>query len=364
MLNSQPPEPFTWEGERNATDDGSQCFQTYFFDPTGQAKGSEDCLFLNIFTPPLYRIPKEGLPVMVNIHGGGWLGGSNSYRFFAPDYILDEDVILVSINYRVGIFGFLSTETLDCPGNFGLKDQVESLRWIKEYISSFGGNPNSVTIFGLSAGGGSVSYLLQSKTANGLFHRAIPQSGNLFNPWVQPLHKGVAQQRASKLASMFNCYETDWSKIVECLRKVDAAELTSKTNSLNIWNSHPFFVFQPVLEPTHLGAFIGVDPRKEDLNSQNIPILTGLTSGEGLMATASILMKEELLNDLKSDVSNKFPLTLGYDHWDLEKQKDITNKLEKFYLKDGHNYDKNNHQNFTDVCLFYIFCCNALATSI
>uniref|UniRef100_T1GNS1 Carboxylesterase type B domain-containing protein n=1 Tax=Megaselia scalaris TaxID=36166 RepID=T1GNS1_MEGSC len=89
-LRFKPPEPFTWEGERNATDDGSQCFQTYFFDPTGQAKGSEDCLFLNIFTPPLYRIPKEGLPVMVNIHGGGWLGGSNSYRFFAPDYILDE----------------------------------------------------------------------------------------------------------------------------------------------------------------------------------------------------------------------------------------------------------------------------------
>ncbi|KAL5279765.1 CES5A.2 family protein [Megaselia abdita] len=351
-LRFKSPVPFPpWQGVRNATEDGSQCFQMGFLNPLGPPEGSEDCLTLNVYTPPLYRIPKEGLPVMVNIHGGGWLGGSNDHRFFSPSYILDEDVILVSINYRVGVLGFLSTETLDCPGNFGLKDQVEALRWVKEYISEFGGNKNSVTIFGASAGGASVSHLLQSKTANGLFHRAIPQSGNILNPWSQPLHKGEAPRRTLKLAEMLNCSneEKNWKDIAGCLKNLDASVLVSKTNSLTDWNGYPYFIFQPTLEPSHPEAFIDERPRDVDWNSQDIPILIGMTSGEGIMSTAALLSSDEILKEVKRDVSNKFPLMLGYDHFDKDKQKDITDELEKFYLKNGHSYDKNNHKNFTDM---------------
>lgn len=114
---------------------------------------------------------------MVWIYGGGYIYGNSSYRSFGPDYLLEKDVIFVSFNYRLGIFGFLSTEDLSCPGNTGMKDQVQALIWIQRNIKYFGGDPNSITIFGVSAGASSVSYLLQSKLAKGkkvfLFKRII-----------------------------------------------------------------------------------------------------------------------------------------------------------------------------------------------
>lgn len=105
---------------------------------------------------------------MVWIHGGGFLLGNSSYVSAGPDYFLDEDVVFVSLNYRLGIFGFLSTDDLASPGNNGLKDQVLALNWVQQNIQYFGGNPNNVTIFGQSAGSASVSYLLQSNSTVGM----------------------------------------------------------------------------------------------------------------------------------------------------------------------------------------------------
>uniref|UniRef100_T1GMR6 Carboxylic ester hydrolase n=1 Tax=Megaselia scalaris TaxID=36166 RepID=T1GMR6_MEGSC len=140
---------------------------------------------------------------------------------YGPSYILEKDVILVAGNYRLGSLGFLSSETLDCPGNFGLKDQVEILKWVKQHISSFGGNPNSVTIFGESAGGASVGYHLQSLRSKGLFHKAIQQSGTIFNPWSYPYRSGEAANKTLTLASMLGCQdkENNWKNIINCLKK-------------------------------------------------------------------------------------------------------------------------------------------------
>lgn len=288
---------------------------------------------------------------MVWYHGGAWFAGSNNHLFYGPEYILEHDIILVTVNYRLGALGFLSSETLDCPGNFGLKDQVEALRWIKEHISSFGGNPNNVTIFGESAGGASVSYLLQSDKPKGLFHKAIQQSGTIFNFWAQPLHSGVAKGRALKLAKMFSCNnsEENWKEIIECLRKVDATEMISKTKDLTEWNGYPYFIFQPVVEPQHDEAFIIDRPRDVTLGSLNIPLLTGITSGEGLLSTVPILHNDELLKELKETVQEKFPLMMSYDHWDKKKQNEITKAFEEFYFKNGHDYGIMGHKNFTDV---------------
>uniref|UniRef100_T1H0G8 Carboxylic ester hydrolase n=1 Tax=Megaselia scalaris TaxID=36166 RepID=T1H0G8_MEGSC len=152
-LRFKSPVPYPgWEGQRSATEDGSSCTQAFALLAD---EGNEDCLFLNVYTPPLENITNSGLSVMVWYHGGAWFAGSNNHLFYGPEYILDHDIILITVNYRLGALGFLSSETLDCPGNFGLKDQVEALRWVKEHISSFGGNPNDVTIFGESAGGAS-----------------------------------------------------------------------------------------------------------------------------------------------------------------------------------------------------------------
>jgi len=105
---------------------------------------------------------------MVWFHGGGWQCGSGISSFYGPDYLMDFDIILVSANFRLGPLGFLSTETLDCPGNFGLKDQVEVLKWVKHNIEAFGGDPNNVTLFGESAGGASLTYHMVSEKSKGI----------------------------------------------------------------------------------------------------------------------------------------------------------------------------------------------------
>lgn len=129
------------------------------------------------------------MPVCVWIHGGGFVTGSSSTVFYGPDLIVEKDVIMVSFNYRLGIFGFLSLKDpkLGIPGNAGLKDQTMALKWIKENISFFGGDPNNITIFGESAGSGSVHYQLISNLSKGLFKKAVAMSGTgEFGNIVQP----------------------------------------------------------------------------------------------------------------------------------------------------------------------------------
>ena len=110
---------------------------------------------------------KALLPVMVWIHGGGFQAGSSRPTSYGPSHLLDKNIVLVSMNYRLGIFGFLSTGDSVAPGNFGLKDQVLALKWVQQHIKSFGGNPKKVTIFGESAGGASVNFHALSNTTNG-----------------------------------------------------------------------------------------------------------------------------------------------------------------------------------------------------
>ncbi|KAJ8952066.1 hypothetical protein NQ318_010976 [Aromia moschata] len=108
------------------------------------------------------QLGSANLSVMAWIYGGAFISGNSSYKTYGPDYLLDEDIVFVSFNYRLGIFGFLSTGDEVCSGNWGLKDQVLALEWVQDNIAYFGGNPSNVTIFGQSAGGASVSYLLQT----------------------------------------------------------------------------------------------------------------------------------------------------------------------------------------------------------
>jgi para-nitrobenzyl esterase len=143
---------------------------------------SEDCLFLNIWTPA--GTPEDRLPVMVWIHGGGYTAGSASHlAFYDGEQLASKGVVLVSINYRLGPFGFFAHPLLSqesergVSGNYGLLDQIAALRWVQRNIEAFGGDPGCVTVFGESAGAGSVAHLLVSPLADGLFHRAIAQSG-------------------------------------------------------------------------------------------------------------------------------------------------------------------------------------------
>lgn len=137
--------------------------------------GSEDCLFLNVYTSDL--TPKELLPVIVSIPGGAYKYGSGNDDIYGPDFLVLKDVVVVTINYRLDALGFLSMGTCEVPGNAGLKDQIAALKWVQNNIRCFGGDPNQVTVIGESAAAASITYHMTSPISKGLFHRVIVMSG-------------------------------------------------------------------------------------------------------------------------------------------------------------------------------------------
>jgi para-nitrobenzyl esterase len=194
-LRWQAPQPAAaWQGTRDATKFGPACLQGKIYGDINFTDLSEDCLTLNLWTPAfaeasagkLAKSADERLPVMVWIHGGGFQAGGGGEPRHDGEAFARKGVVLVTINYRLGVFGFLSHPELtsesgrNASGNYGLLDQVEALRWVQANIAPFGGDPGNVTIFGESAGSLSVSALMASPVARGLFHRAIGESGAYF----------------------------------------------------------------------------------------------------------------------------------------------------------------------------------------
>ncbi len=149
---------------------------------------SEDCLYLNLWTPATAKSAQQPLPVMVWIYGGGYTNGSASMPLYWGDRLARKGVIVVTIAYRLGPLGYLAhpeltrTSPHHSSGNYGLMDQVAALQWIQKNIAAFGGDPKNVTIAGQSAGAMAVSMLMASPLAKGLFQRAIGESGGLFEP--------------------------------------------------------------------------------------------------------------------------------------------------------------------------------------
>lgn len=179
---SAPAPAAPWTTPRDATAYGPDCMQNPLpgVQP-GSRPMSEDCLTLNVWTPK----PAKGakLPVMVWIHGGGFVGGSGTLAETDGALLAKRDVVIVSFNYRLGRFGFFAHPALGQGGNWGLMDQIATLKWVQRNIASFGGDPAKVTIFGESAGGESVSRLMASPAAKGLFARAIVASGGGRDDW-------------------------------------------------------------------------------------------------------------------------------------------------------------------------------------
>ena len=184
-LRWAPPQPATkWDGVRKADRFAPGCMQAMGAPPPSGL--SEDCLYLNIWTPA--KSPNDRIPVLVWIYGGGFNGGATSIPVYSGEKLASRGVVLVSIAYRVGVFGFFAHPELSAEsprrtsGNYGLLDMIAGLQWIQHNIAAFGGDPKHVTIFGESAGGIAVSQLCTSPLAAGLFHGAISQSGGSFGP--------------------------------------------------------------------------------------------------------------------------------------------------------------------------------------
>ncbi|CAO2610540.1 Liver carboxylesterase 1 [Lemmus lemmus] len=285
----QPAEP--WSFVKNATSYPPMCSQ----DPeAGQMLSklftnrketiphefSEDCLYLNIYTPA--DLTKSSrLPVMVWIHGGGLvIDGASTYD--GLPLAVHENVVVVVIQYRLGIWGFFSTGDEHSRGNWGHLDQVAALRWIQDNIVNFGGNPGSVTIFGESAGGACVSALVVSPLAKNLFHRAISQSSVIFNPC---LYGRDARPMAKKVAALAGCKTTTSAAMVHCLRQKTENELLEVTLKMKFATvdfvgdpreSYPF------LHTVVDGVFLPKAPEEilAEKSFNTVPYMVGITKKE------------------------------------------------------------------------------------
>lgn len=275
-LRWRPPvPPARWSGIRDARTPGNPCVQRVQSSPWGDLAGpgtpSEDCLYLNVYTPAQRSLQKR--PVMVWIHGGGFTVGSGTF-YDGGNLAAKGDVVVVNLNYRLGAFGYLAHPSLakesaqGISGNYGLLDQQAALRWVQDNIVAFGGDPDNVTIFGESAGGGSVCQNLVSPRTTGLFDRAIAQSGCGF-----PLPTQESQQNNGQAwADSLGCADA------ACLRTRTAQELlTASAAPTARWTPNVDGKVLPLQVPAALdiGRF------------HRVPVLQGTTADEGRLTVAT-----------------------------------------------------------------------------
>ncbi|XP_073949366.1 carboxylic ester hydrolase-like isoform X4 [Choristoneura fumiferana] len=322
----EPPEP--WEGIRDASQHGAVCPQ-YNERLDRLEPGSEDCLYLNIYTRSPH--PPKPLPVMIWIHGGGFYTGSGNSDYYGPEFFMAHDVILVTFNYRLEVLGFLSLETEEVPGNAGLKDQVAAMKWVKQNIAAFGGDPNNVTIFGCSAGAASTSLHLVSKMSAGLFNKAICQSGVCLNEWGYTLY---GRKRAFQLGKLLGKDTEDPEELLTFLRTVPTSSLVSIQLPFiesGLSDLADGILFGPVIEKPSLTVekFITGIPPDLVIKGQmaNVPVIVGYTSGEGIEISRKLPAISAFLPVPGAVVPRELKLK-----WRPEILQEADTKIRKFYF--------------------------------
>ncbi|CAH0600385.1 unnamed protein product [Chrysodeixis includens] len=281
----------------------------------------EDCLIANVYVPDT---EKKNLSVLVYVHGGGFIVGYGDLSTYKT-FLKTKDIILVTFNYRLGAHGFLCLGTEDVPGNVGMKDQVALLRWVQKNIASYGGNPNDVTIAGYSAGSASVDLLMLSKSAEGLFHRVIPESGaNLaaFSIQRDPL------KIAKEYAKLLNFTNVDDINALEKFYKSASFELLTSGDISDLSDST--FFFSPCVErKTEDNAFLTESPLSilQKSNYKKLPMLYGFANMEGLL-------RIDLFEDWKNKMNEKFSDFLSADltFKSQEEREEVADKIKKFFF--------------------------------
>ncbi|XP_030559137.1 uncharacterized protein LOC115761509 [Drosophila novamexicana] len=284
-----PQNAESWLGVRDCTEPRDKCLQVASL--TKQVEGSEDCLYLNIAVKSLTS--KKPLPVMVYVHGGAFKSGDPTRRFFSPDYFMREQVIYISIGYRLGPFGFMSFSdpSLGIPGNAGIKDIVLALKWIRANVRSFNGDANNITLFGHSSGSCLVHLLMVSPLAEGLFDKAILLAGFHPDTCNRPnveyeLAKHLGYEGANNDVQVWHYLNAADPKL---LAKTDFRQLYERLQSSGL----PLFM--PRVEPyATQGAVLLDEPRilQRSAWSNRLPIIIGSTSNEDLFSSTCDMTKD------------------------------------------------------------------------
>ncbi|HEU5374908.1 MAG TPA: carboxylesterase family protein [Ktedonobacteraceae bacterium] len=283
-LRWKPPQMHApWSTPLNATRAGSPCAQGA--SPFGQASTNEDCLFLNVYTP---NPVTTNAPVMVWIHGGAFVTGEGS-DYDPSTTLVARGTVVVTINYRLGAFGFLALPSLSAEdtngssGNYGLQDQQFALQWVHSNILAFGGNPNNVTIFGESAGGFSVCANIASPDAHGLFQRAITESG----PCTFPLPTlASVESTDTTLATKLGCAQQVATQQTACLRALTTQQiLAAQSTGLNVGSSSgSILLFSPNVDGSVLPQSLTNALLSGRFN--HVPVLEGTNQTEGRLFIA------------------------------------------------------------------------------
>ena len=300
FLRPEPAEK--WEGVKKCTR-SVECIQRNLFKPGNPKQGQEDGLVLNVNTPDAQ--PKELLPVMVFIHGGGFVSGSGARSLYGAENFMEKDIVLVNINYRLSVLGGLYLDGKLVPGNQCMRDQVLALEWVQENIKHFGGDKDRVTIFGESAGGMSVMNHYLSPMSKGLFSAAIAMSGSPISPFVgvdkHPGHYGY------KLAEQLGCDPKDTVEdILDHLQSVEAEDIQSLGYMFEEFIRAPLpfkpivdgdLVDDPVLpeEPLTLLA-------RGEFNK--VPLMLGTNQNEGLLIKGFYMKNPKKYDE-------------AFDNWDV-----------------------------------------------
>jgi len=295
----------------DASKEGASCLQ--FDSRLDSFRGQEDCLFLNVYTHDASAGAKKR-PVMVWIHGGSWTSGSGNGEndIYGPHNLLDRDIVLVTINYRLSVLGFLSTEDAAAPGNYGLLDQVMAMKWVKENIEGFGGDRTSITIFGQSSGAVSVHGHILSPRSKGLFESAIAQSGSALCPWAILNYVG---NYTKQLGVHMNCPTSSSVQLVQCLRTKNATDFIQFQKDLQVIDGSPT-AFGPRIDVERREPFYPMRP--EDIirsgSFNHVPFVTGVTTNEAGFVVAKMTSKgTETIDAIKEDPAPAILYATGHE---------------------------------------------------
>lgn len=291
-LRWRAPQPVpAWAGARTATRFGPACPQPPAAGPTYVSpelsdRQDEDCLYLNVWSPE--PDPAARRPVMVWLHGGGFRNGSGSEAWYDGAALARRGVVVVTLNYRLGALGFLAHPWLEpespfgTSGNYGLLDQIAALGWVRDHIAAFGGDPGCVTVFGQSAGAGSVRALLECPAARGLFHRAIQQSGGFASsalPGPGALNSGYAD----KLRIGEQLRLRLGADSLAALRAVPAAAVVAAGDA-RMRRSNPAMRWWPAADGRLLPRTVGQDVAE---GTADVPLMLGHVANEASVLVAS-----------------------------------------------------------------------------